>query len=173
MEKHTAYISAGSNIGDKLLNCINGITDLTESGASAIKAWSRFYKTSPVDFSEQDWFVNAVVKIETSLDPFELLKDMNSIQIRAGRNRDAVRFGPRILDLDIILYDDVVMDSPGLTIPHPRMHNRRFVLKPLCDIDPDVIHPVFKKAIKNLLDSLNDDEQIIIEYKLGSPLKDF
>jgi len=164
MEKNTAYISAGSNIGDKLLNCTSGITALTESGATVIKAWSRFYKTSPVDFSEQDWFVNAVVKIETSLDPFELLKDINSIQIRAGRKSDAVRFGPRILDLDIILYGDVVMDLPGLTIPHPRMHNRRFVLKPLCDIDPDVIHPVFKKAIKNLLDSLNDDEQNIIEY---------
>lgn len=165
MEKHTAYISAGSNIGDKLLNCKNGLTALTESGATAIKAWSSFYKTSPVDFKEQDWFVNAVVKIETELDPFELLKDMNSIQIRAGRTCDQVRFGPRILDLDIILYDNVVADLPGLTIPHPRMHKRRFVLKPICDIDPEVIHPVFKKSLKHLLENLNDDEQNIIEYK--------
>jgi len=165
MEKHTAYISAGSNIGDKLLNCRNGITALTESGATAIKAWSRFYKTSPVDFREQDWFVNAAVKIETELDPFELLKDMNSIQVRAGRTCNPVRFGPRILDLDIILYDNVVIDLPGLTIPHPRMHKRRFVLKPLCDIDPAVIHPVFKKALKDLLDSLDDDEQTVIEYR--------
>jgi len=165
MEKHTAYISAGSNIGDKLLNCRNGITALTESGATAIKAWSRFYKTSPVDFREQDWFVNAAVKIETELDPFELLKDMNSIQVRAGRTCNPVRFGPRILDLDIILYDNVVVDLPGLTIPHPRMHKRRFVLKPLCDIDPAVIHPVFKKALKDLLDSLDDDEQTVIEYR--------
>ncbi len=165
MEKHAAYISAGSNIGDKLLNCRNGLTALTESGATSIKAWSLFYKTSPVDFREQDWFVNAVVKIETEFDPFELLKDMNSIQIRAGRVCDPVRFGPRILDLDIILYDDVVVDLPGLTIPHPRMHERRFVLKPLCDIDPDVIHPVFKKTLKHLLDSLDDAEQKVIEYR--------
>ncbi|MBU1180701.1 MAG: 2-amino-4-hydroxy-6-hydroxymethyldihydropteridine diphosphokinase [Proteobacteria bacterium] len=165
MEKHTTYISAGSNIGDKFLNCRNGITALTESGTTAIKAWSRFYKTSPVDFREQDWFVNAVVKVETELDPFELLKDMNSIQIRAGRTCNPVRFGPRILDLDIILYDNVVVDLPGLTIPHPRMHERRFVLKPLCDIDPEVIHPVFKKALKDLLNSLDDDEQTVIEYK--------
>lgn len=164
MKKHTAYISAGSNIGDKCLNCRNGITALAESGATAIKAWSRFYKTSPVDFREQDWFVNAVVKVETELEPFELLKDMNSIQTRAGRTCDPVRFGPRILDLDIILYDDVVVDLPGLTIPHPRMHERRFVLKPLCDIDPEVIHPVFKKALKDMLESLNDDEQKVIEY---------
>ena len=165
MEKHTAYISAGSNIGDKLLNCKNGITALTESGATAIKAWSNFYKTSPVDFREQDWFVNAVVKIETRLDPIELLKNMNSIQINAGRTCDTVRFGPRILDLDIILYDDIVVDLPGITIPHPRMHKRRFVLKPLCDIDPAVIHPVFKNTFKHLLDSLDDDEQKVIEYK--------
>ncbi|RPJ15239.1 MAG: 2-amino-4-hydroxy-6-hydroxymethyldihydropteridine diphosphokinase [Desulfobacteraceae bacterium] len=165
MEKHTAYISAGSNMGDKLLNCKNGLTALGESGATAIKAWSNFYRTSPVDFKDQDWFVNAVVKIETGLDPVELLKEMNSIQTRAGRSGDQVRFGPRILDLDIILYDNAVINLPGLTIPHPRMYNRRFVLKPLCDIDPEIIHPVLNRDVRNLLDSLNDDEQRVVEYR--------
>jgi len=159
MEKHTAYISAGSNIGDKLLNCKKGISALAESGAAVIKAWSNFYRTSPVDYKDQDWFVNAAVKIETALDPSGLLKEMVAIQARAGRKFDAVRFGPRILDLDIILYDDAVVNSPGLTIPHPRMHQRRFVLKPLCDIDPLVVHPVLKKNLKYLLDTLDDDEQ--------------
>ena len=165
METHTAYISAGSNMGDKLQNCRDGLKALTGSGAAFITAWSNFYKTSPVDFTEQDWFVNAVVKIETRLDPFELLKDMISIQARAGRTCDPVRFGPRILDLDIIFYDDIVVELPGLTIPHPRMHKRRFVLKPLCDIDPDYIHPVFKKNLRHLLDSLDDNNQKVIEYK--------
>jgi len=164
MEKHTAFISAGSNIGDKFLNCKNGLSAIEVSGVAVIKAWSHFYKTSPVDFKDQDWFVNAAVKIETALDPSELLKELVSIQAKAGRNFEIVRFGPRIIDLDIILYDSAVVNSPGLTIPHPRMHNRRFVLKPLCDIDPLVVHPVLKKNLKILLDSLNDDEQTIIQY---------
>jgi 2-amino-4-hydroxy-6-hydroxymethyldihydropteridine diphosphokinase len=165
MEIHTAYISAGSNIGDMLANCRNGLAALAGSGAASITAWSNFYKTSPVDFTGQEWFVNAAVKVETGLNPFELLRDINSIQIRAGRTSDSVRFGPRILDLDIIFYDDAVLDVPGLTIPHPRMHKRRFVLKPLCDIDPDFVHPVLKKNLRHLLGSLNDDDQEVIEIK--------
>lgn len=164
VETHTAYISAGSNIGDKLLNCKKGIEALTDSGAITIVAWSHFYKTSPVDYKDQDWFVNAVVKIETRLNPAELLKEMISVQHKAGRIYDRVRFGPRILDLDIILYDNLVIDSPGLTIPHPRMHKRLFVLKPLCDIDSSIIHPVIKKDMKCLLESLKDNEQKIIKY---------
>lgn len=167
MEKHIAYISAGSNMGDKLANCRNGLAALGESGATAIKAWSNFYKTSPVDFTEQDWFVNAVVKIETGLEPFDLLKKMNSIQTKAGRNGDPIRFGPRFLDLDIILYDNIVLNLPGLAIPHPRMHRRRFVLKPLCDIDPEIIHPVLNRDIRDLLESLEDDDQKVIEYNDG------
>lgn len=159
MGKHTAYISAGSNIGDKLLNCKNGLSALAGSGAAVIKAWSHFYKTSPVGYIDQDWFVNAAVKIETELSPSELLNEMVSIQAKAGRSSDSVRFGPRILDLDIIFYDDVVIELSGLTIPHPRMHERRFVLEPLCDIDPDLIHPVLKKDIRYLLDILDDAGQ--------------
>lgn len=164
VERHTAYISVGSNIGDKLLNCKKGVEVLTDLGVVAIIAWSHFYKTSPVDYKDQDWFVNAVVKVETILKPADLLKEIVSVQHNAGRIYDKVRFGPRILDLDIILYDDLVIDSPGLTIPHPRMHKRLFVLKPLCDIDSSVIHPVLKKDIKWLLDSLDDNEQEIIRY---------
>ncbi|WP_435548084.1 2-amino-4-hydroxy-6-hydroxymethyldihydropteridine diphosphokinase [Desulfobacterium sp. N47] len=164
MEKHTAYISVGSNIGDKLLNCKKGIEALTDPGVVEIIAWSHFYKTSPVDYKDQDWFINAVVKVETALKPDDLLKKMVSVQYNAGRIEDKVRFGPRVLDLDIILYDDLVIDSPKLTIPHPRMHKRLFVLKPLCDIDSSVIHPVFKKDIKYLLDNLDDNEQQIIKY---------
>jgi 2-amino-4-hydroxy-6-hydroxymethyldihydropteridine diphosphokinase len=167
METHTAYISAGSNLGDKIVNCRDGLKALAGSGATLITAWSNFYKTSPVDFTEQDWFVNAVVKIETGFDPYELLENIKSIQARAGRTRDPVRFGPRVLDLDIIFYDDIVVDLPGLTIPHPRMHKRRFVLKPLCDIDPDYVHPVFRKDLKRLLDSLDDDDQKVIEYNIN------
>jgi len=164
MKYHTAYISVGSNLGNKLENCKNGIAALTGFGGCIIRDRSRFYKTEPVDYKDQDWFVNAVVKIETVHDPFELLKQILLIQHNAGRNHDAIRFGPRILDLDIILYDDRVINSSRLIIPHPRMHKRRFVLKPLCDIGIKIIHPVLKKNMHYLLDSLNDNEQRIIPY---------
>jgi 2-amino-4-hydroxy-6-hydroxymethyldihydropteridine diphosphokinase len=164
MKYHTAYISVGSNLGYKLENCKNGIAALTRSGSCIIRDRSRFYRTEPVDFKDQDWFVNAVVKIETVYDPFDLLKETVLIQHQAGRDDDAVRFGPRILDLDILLYDDLVIDALELIIPHPRMHKRRFVLKPLCDIDTNIVHPVLKKNIQSLLDGLNGNEQRILPY---------
>lgn len=164
--EHTAYISLGSNIGNKLENCQKGVESLTSSGESVVKAWSQFYKTEPVDYKDQDWFVNAVVKIETILDPFELLHELKSIELSAGRDNDSVRFGPRILDMDIILYGNVVINgSSKLQLPHPRMHKRRFVLKPICDIDPGIVHPVLKTDVKSLLNSLADKEQRIIQLQ--------
>lgn len=165
MVRHTAYIGAGSNIGNKCSNCQNGIDILTRSGKSVLKGQSRFYKTEPVDYKDQDWFINVVVKIETTLDPFELLNELKSIEREAGREEDPIRYGPRILDLDIIMYDDLVTNSSGLVVPHPRMHKRRFVLKPICDIDPKVVHPVLKKDMQYLLGILDENEQRIVEYK--------
>ncbi|MBW1838283.1 MAG: 2-amino-4-hydroxy-6-hydroxymethyldihydropteridine diphosphokinase [Deltaproteobacteria bacterium] len=132
---HTVFISVGSNY---------------------------VYKTEPVDYKDQDWFINFVIQIGTSLDPFALLNRIGDIQGAAGRDRDPVRFGPRILDMDIIFFDDLLIDTGNLVIPHPRMHERRFVLQPLCDIDPNLIHPVLKKRMEDLLENLNDDNQEII-----------
>lgn len=165
MGVHTAYIGAGSNIGDKLLNCKNGISALTNTQNAVEKAWSRFYKTEPVDYKNQDWFINVVVKVETTLDPFELLKTLKSIERDAGRADGTIKFGPRVLDLDILLYDDWVTNSSQLIVPHPRMHKRRFVLRPICDIDPTIVHPVLKKEMQALLDVLDENEQRIVEYR--------
>jgi 2-amino-4-hydroxy-6-hydroxymethyldihydropteridine diphosphokinase len=165
MKGHLAYLSVGSNIGNKLENCKKGVHELTKADSVALKAQSAFYKTDPVDYLNQDWFINYVIKIETSLDPFELLNRLKFLQKDAGRTIDAIRFGPRILDLDIILFDDAVINSENLIIPHPRMHKRRFVLKPICDIDPKIMHPVFKKNMKYLLNNINDEKQGIAEYK--------
>ena len=162
---HIAYLSVGSNIGDKLANCQKGIQALTETGHSKILAQSRFYVTEPVDYEAQDWFINAVVKLETSHDPFQLLSQIESIQRAAGRKIDPIRFGPRVLDLDIILYNDRIITSERLVIPHPRMHKRRFVLKPICDINPAIIHPVLKKEMRFLLERLDDDNQKVFEYR--------
>jgi 2-amino-4-hydroxy-6-hydroxymethyldihydropteridine diphosphokinase len=161
---YTAYIGAGSNLGNKLLNCKNGITLLTKSGDAVLKDQSRFYKTEPVDYSAQDWFVNCVVKIETSLDPFALLHRLKSIERDIGRVADTVRFGPRILDLDILLLDGSVINSPQLVVPHPRMHKRRFVLRPICDIDSTIIHPILMKNMHSLLQMLDEKKQKVVEY---------
>ena len=165
LDLHTAYISAGSNMGDRLQNCRKGIESLTESGNSRILAQSRIYTTEPVDYEDQDWFINMMVKLETVHDPFQLLDHIEHIQRAAGRLPDPIRFGPRILDLDIILYDDRIIDSERLVVPHPRMHKRCFVLKPICDIDPTIIHPVLKQAMQVLLKRLGDDKQKVFEYK--------
>ena len=147
------------------MNCKNGISALTTTRNVVEKVWSRFYKTEPVDYKNQDWFVNAVVKVETTLAPLELLKRLKAIEREAGRVDGAIRFGPRVLDLDIILYDDWVTNSSELVVPHPRMHKRRFVLRPICDIDPKIVHPVFKKEMQALLDVLDENDQRIVEYR--------
>ncbi len=159
---HIVYISVGSNIGNKLENCRNGIIATADSGSSSILQVSHYYKTEPVDYTEQDWFINTVIKIETTLDPFKLLNELKEIQHRAGRVIDKVRYGPRILDLDIIFYDDEVIKTSGLIIPHPRMHKRHFVLQPMCDIDPNFIHPKLKKSMNDLLKKVMNTKQEIV-----------
>lgn len=164
MTRHIAYISVGSNMGDKLENCRTGITALTRSGSTVMQAHSRIYKTDPVEYKNQDWFVNIAIKVETVLEPLPLLNQLKSIQHQAGRIVDPIRFGPRILDMDIILYDDLIVNSATLVIPHPRMHKRRFVLMPICDIDPEIIHPVLKKSMQYLLDCLDNEQQGVEPY---------
>jgi 2-amino-4-hydroxy-6-hydroxymethyldihydropteridine diphosphokinase len=168
VDLHVAYISVGSNIGDKLANCQRGIRVLAETGTSRILAQSRIYATEPVDYEDQDWFINMMIKLETSHDPYQLLDQIQIIQRAAGRIKDSIRFGPRILDMDIILYDDRIINSERLVVPHPRMHKRRFVLKPICDIDPFVLHPVLKKEMLFLLKCLGDDQQKVFEYKCSN-----
>jgi 2-amino-4-hydroxy-6-hydroxymethyldihydropteridine diphosphokinase len=162
---HIAYISVGSNLGHKLENCRNGVASLTRCPDIRLVDQSPIYRTEPVDYRDQDWFVNYAVKIETELDPLSLLNLLKSIEQEAGRVPHTIRFGPRVLDLDIILYDDAVQNDSRLTIPHPRMHKRRFVLKPICDIDPDIIHPLLQQTMRDLLENLAEDGQGILEYK--------
>jgi 2-amino-4-hydroxy-6-hydroxymethyldihydropteridine diphosphokinase len=163
-EFHTVFISVGSNLGRKLENCQHGVAALTRSRCRLI-VQSRIYRTEPVDYLDQDWFVNYVIQIETELEPLQLLDAIQTIQEEAGRLQDKIRFGPRILDLDIILYDAVSINTPDLVIPHPRMHKRRFVLQPLCDINPALIHPLRKVDMQSLLNALDDDEQRIRPYR--------
>ena len=171
MEKQVpVFISIGSNMGDKYDNCIKGIEFLNRLDHTSVTDVSPFYQTDPVDFTDQDWFVNGMVKITTGLSPVELMADLKAIEQAMGQFEKAVRFGPRLIDLDIVFYDNLVMNQETVILPHPRMHKRRFVLKPLCDIDASIIHPVLKQTAQILLDELKEGEQNILPYAPGGKL---
>jgi 2-amino-4-hydroxy-6-hydroxymethyldihydropteridine diphosphokinase len=159
MKLSWAYISIGSNMGDRLRNCRFGIETLCADGSVQLAAMSPFYETAPVDYTDQAWFVNAAAKIHTALPPTALWHKMQTVQAVAGRKSGGIRFGPRVLDLDIIFYEDRVMRTSELILPHPRMHKRRFVLQPICDIDPTVLHPVLGQQASHLLNRLPQQEQ--------------
>ena len=147
---HTAYIAVGANLGDRIAGCREGILRLAENGDVEIVHHSPYYYTEPVDYTDQPWFVNAVCCVHTCLDPRTLLGRLKAVEAAAGRSA-GVRFGPRLLDLDLVFYEHVVIQTPDLVIPHPRMHQRAFVLRPLHDIAPDLIHPVFRTRISGML----------------------
>lgn len=148
-------------MGDKVENCRRGIREIDGLEHTRVTGESRYYRTSPVDYKDQDWFVNAAITIETRMGPVSLLLALQQIQKKIGRKKDGFRFGPRILDLDIIFFDEMILSMDHLVIPHPRMHKRAFVLKPICDMDQTIVHPLLNKDVKTLLDGLGDDEQEI------------
>lgn len=157
--KKKAYIGIGSNIGDKTANCKKAIELLNKHSQAKVTKISDFYETEPVGYKEQEWFVNCAVEIETDLNPQELLLLCRMIESELGRERK-IKYGPRIIDLDILLYNNDIIDTIGLKIPHPEMHKRSFVLKPLSDIAPDAVHPVLKKTIVELLNNLAEEGAI-------------
>ncbi len=151
MDQHTAYLSIGSNLGDKKKNLNNAICLLRQHGKIEVLEISKFYKTQPQNFTDQDWFVNAALKIKTDLNSKDLLGVLKIVEKDLDKDGKPFRFGPRIIDLDIIYFDNLVQKSQNLEIPHPRMHERCFVLIPLCDIGAHTIHPVLNLRSDELL----------------------
>jgi len=149
-KKHRAYIGIGSNMGDKRWHCLSAMDLLSEISGTTIVKRSSLYKSEAIGPGVQDWYVNAVVEIETSLPPQELLAALHVIEMQHARQRTVV-WGPRTLDLDILFYDGLILSETQLTLPHPEAHQRHFVLMPLHEIAPRLIHPVFKETIANLL----------------------
>lgn len=150
-----AIISIGSNMGDRKANCLKGIDALSGSTELELTGLSKFYETEPIDYLDQSWFVNAAARIETTLEPLRLLERLKTIEKMIGRVASDIRFGPRLLDLDVIFFGNQIIHSADLIIPHPRMHQRRFVLKPICDIDPLIEHPILKKNVLEMLKELS------------------
>ena len=147
----TVYLSLGSNLGNRGANLGNAISRLGALGKVA--AVSAFYETEPVEVTAQPWFLNCVVKLDTEKMPKQLLSGILDIEMEMGRRR-LEKKGPRLIDIDILLFGNSIIETKGLTVPHVAMHQRRFVLEPLAEIAPEVRHPVFKRTVRELRDSL-------------------
>lgn len=153
-----AFIGIGSNLGDRRKNCVEAVERLKELRGCEFVRRSRWYLTSPVGVEDQDWFVNGVACLGAEISARELLERLLSIEARMGRVR-MERWGPRVIDLDLLLYGTDIVNEEDLKIPHPHMHLRRFVLAPLAEVDPDGIHPVLGKTVSQMLQELKGEDQ--------------
>jgi len=158
MKRHQAYIGFGSNLGNRLNNCKNAIEALAALPFCSLFKASSFYETSPVGLVEQPAFINGVVLLETAEDAHWLFGQMVEIEKTFGRIR-ALKWGPRSIDLDLLFFDDQIINTPELSVPHPLLHERRFVLEPLNEVAPNFRHPCLGKSVADLLDDLNDGDQ--------------
>jgi 2-amino-4-hydroxy-6-hydroxymethyldihydropteridine diphosphokinase len=149
---HTIFLSLGSNLGDRLNNLQDAIRSLPPKVHPLSQ--SQIYETDPWGYTDQPAFLNLVIKANTELAPKKLLAFLKEMEVVLGREV-TFHYGPRVIDLDILFYDDLVLDSPDLTIPHPRLTERVFVLFPLVELAPDLVHPVIKKSIQQLITSVS------------------
>lgn len=162
MECETVYIGFGSNLGDRLDFCDRAMTLLSLLPATQVTAVSSLYETEPINDAGDPgsgWFLNGVVQLETEVNPQSLLEVCCEVERALGRNQKR-RDGPRTLDLDILFYGTRIINDPGLVIPHPRLHLRRFVLTPMVELDPDWHHPVLQRTVKDILEQLSDHAQV-------------
>lgn len=156
-----AYIALGSNLGDRELNLLRAVAEVGRLPSSRVTALSSFYETSPVGAVKQDAFYNAVLRLSTGLDPHSLLTNLLRIEGETFKRTRTIHQGPRRMDLDLLLYGDRVINEENLVVPHPRLAERRFVLQPLCEIAPNLLHPLTGKSIYELLASLESDETVV------------
>ena len=156
---HTAYIGIGSNLGTSGENCVEAIEKISTNDHIKIISKSSFYKTAPIGDIEQDWFINSVIRVDTKLNPKELLLTLLNIESEMGRMRKE-KWGPRLIDLDLLFYDKLILNQEGITLPHPEIQKRNFVLVPLNEIAENLTHPILKKTVKTLLQESSDDTEV-------------
>jgi 2-amino-4-hydroxy-6-hydroxymethyldihydropteridine diphosphokinase len=156
-----AYIALGSNLGDRDLNLLQAVAEVGRLPRSRVTALSSFYETSPVGNINQDSFYNAVLRLSTLLDARSLLTHLLRIEDETFKRVRTIHQGPRRIDLDLLLYGDLTINEEYLVVPHPRLAERRFVLQPLCEIAPDLLHPLTGKSMHELLASLKSNETVV------------
>ena len=149
--KKTVYLSLGSNVGDRQANLDQAISQLSSFGTVIRR--SALYETEPMEVTDQPWYLNCAVELETELMPKQFIAAVLDVERSMGRKRTKKK-GPRTIDIDVILFGKSIVEMKGLTVPHPAMHLRRFVLDPMVEIAPEVRHPVFKRSIRELRDAL-------------------
>jgi 2-amino-4-hydroxy-6-hydroxymethyldihydropteridine diphosphokinase len=149
--KKTVYLSLGSNVGDRQANLEQAISQLATIGT--VTKRSAFYETEPMEVTDQPWFLNCTVELETELMPKQFIAAVLDVERSMGRKRIKKK-GPRTIDIDVVLFGKSIVEMKGLTVPHPAMHLRRFVLEPMVEIAPEVRHPVFKRSMRELRDAL-------------------
>jgi len=154
------FLGIGTNLGDREACLKSAIECIMESIGTVVRT-SSVYETEPWGFSSDDQFLNMTVEVETALQPSGLLGRMLMIEARMGRLRSGKGYSSRLIDLDILLYGNKILNTKSLIIPHPRLHERKFVLVPLCEIAPDIVHPVLKNDIKTLLTECKDKSKVI------------
>jgi 2-amino-4-hydroxy-6-hydroxymethyldihydropteridine diphosphokinase len=158
--KHSVFLGLGSNQGEKIKNCEQAIEEILKLEGGFLLSRSSWYYSEPWGREDQNRFVNGVIQIMTEFCPDELLAKFKEIEKRLGRT-DREKWGPRVIDIDILFYDDLSFESPEMEIPHPRIVERNFVLIPLAEIAPQFVHPVLKKTIKELLDTSPDQKKVV------------
>jgi 2-amino-4-hydroxy-6-hydroxymethyldihydropteridine diphosphokinase len=157
---YKVFLGIGTNLGDRERNLREAIR-MSGEHFGIVSAASSIYETAPWGFDAENNFLNMVIRVETQHTPVELLGKINLIESSMGRERNQDRYSSRVIDIDILLYDDLIISEKGLKIPHRLMHERRFVLVPICELAPDMVHPVFGKSMKVLLEECRDRSKII------------
>ena len=165
MKQENVYIGLGSNLGDRVEHLRDAVMRLKAAGLPIIKV-SQLYVAAPLGYVRDDAFVNAVVQATTTLKPLDLLNLLQTVEAAMGR-LPGVQFGPRPIDLDLLFYGSVQMETRKLTIPHPRLAQRAFVLKPLVELEPNLMHPVLYYTVSELLQDADDAEQVQLYHPTG------
>ncbi len=157
---HRAYIGVGSNQGNREANCRRAVGEIGRMPQTRVRQVSTWFTTEPWGAASTQWYVNGVVAVDTGLQPRTLLQHCQALERKMGRRPSPRRWTDRVMDLDILFFDDMVLDGADLTIPHPELHRRRFMLVPLCEIAPDLEHPRLGSDIRGLLARVEDDKRV-------------